>query len=103
MNADMVVGIDLESFSMFQGQTLYRGKANASIHVYDCKAGGKEVFTRTMPPTIYPPNTFIPTSDRQEGEFRREFTLVLADQVARHFYAHDRNADVAQDASTLRN
>lgn len=103
MNADMVVGIDLETFNIFQGQTLYQGKANVSIHVYDCKAGGKEVFTRTMPPTVYPPNSQIPTSERQEGEFRRKFTLVLADQVARHFYAHDRNVDVAQDAAALKN
>ncbi len=102
MNADMVLGIDLESFNIFQGQTLYQGKANVSIHVYDCKAGGKEVFTRTMPPTIYPPNSQIPTSDRQEGQFRREFTSVLAEQIARHFYPHDRNEDVAQDAEALR-
>ena len=28
LNADMVVGIDLEEFSLYQGQTLYQGKAN---------------------------------------------------------------------------
>ena len=30
MKADMVVGVDLESFSLYLGQTLYQGKANAS-------------------------------------------------------------------------
>jgi len=71
--------------------------------VYDCKDGNKKVFERTMPPTVYPPNTGIPTSERQEGEFRNEFVHVLAEQVARHFYAYDRNADVAQDAMALKN
>jgi hypothetical protein len=102
MNADMVVGIDLEGFNIFQGQTLYQGNAKVSVHVYDCKAGGKEVFTRNMPPNIYPPNAGIPTSDRQEGQFRREFTLVLASQIARHFYPHDPHADLALDNAALR-
>jgi hypothetical protein len=102
MKADMVVGIDLESFSIFQGQTLYQGKANATIRVYDCQKGGKMVFEKNLPQAVYPPNSAVPTSDRLEAEFRREFEAVLADQIARHFYAHDPYADVTQDASALR-
>ena len=102
MKADMVVGIDLESFSLFQGQTLYQGKANATIRVYDCQERGKMVFEKELPQAIYPPNSAVPTSERTEAEFRREFVAVLADQIARHFYAHDPYADVAQDASALK-
>lgn len=102
MKADMVVGIDLEGFSIFQGQTLYQGKANATIRVYDCRQGGKMVFEKILPQAVYPPNSGVPTSDRLEAEFRREFVSVLADQIARHFYAHDPHADLAQDASALK-
>jgi hypothetical protein len=102
LKADMVVGIDLEAFNLFQGQTLYQGKANATVHVHDCQKGGKEVFVKNLPQSIYPPNTGVPTSDRLEPEFRREFVLVLADQIARHFYAHDPHADFTQDVSALR-
>jgi hypothetical protein len=103
MKADMVVGIDLEGFSLFQGQTLYQGKANATIHVFDCQRGGKEVFEKTLPQSVYPPNAGVPTSDRRdESEFRREFEMVLADQIARHFYAHDPYADLGQDAMALK-
>jgi uncharacterized protein YbjQ (UPF0145 family) len=102
MKADYVVGIDLESFDLFQGQTLYQGKANASIHVYDCSKGNKLVFEKIIPQSVYPPNAGVPTSDKLEAEFRREFVAVLADQIARHFYAHDPNADLAQDAAILR-
>lgn len=102
MKADFVVGVDLEGFSIFQGQTLYQGKANATVRVYDCKQGGKVVFEKTLPQAVYPPNAGIPTSERLEAEFRREFSMVLADQIARHFYAHDPHADVAQDASAMR-
>jgi hypothetical protein len=102
LKADLVVGVDLEGFNIFQGQTLYQGKANATVHVYDCRQGGKEVFTKVLPPSVYPPNTGIPTSDRLEAEFRREFVAVLADQIGRYFYTHDPHADLAQDVSALK-
>jgi hypothetical protein len=102
LKADMVVGVELERFSIHQSQTLYQGKANASVHVYNCKEGGKVVFEKILPQTVYPPNTFIPTSDVQETEFRREFVGVLADQIARHFYSHDPYSDLGQDNSALR-
>jgi hypothetical protein len=102
LKADVVVGVELEQFSIYQAKTLYQGKANAIVRVYDCKEGGKVVFEKILPQTVYPPNTFIQTSDVQESEFRREFVGVLADQIARHFYSHDPYSDLGQDNSALR-
>jgi ABC-type uncharacterized transport system auxiliary subunit len=102
LKADVVIGVELEKFSIYQAQTLYQGKANVAVRVYDCKDGGKVVFEKILPQSVYPPNTFIPTSDVQESEFRREFVGVLADQVARHFYAHDPYVDLGQDGLALR-
>ena len=100
MKADLIVGIDLESFSVLEGQTLYQGKANATIKVYDCKTG-EVVFEKILPRSVYPPNVPIPAQDRTEPAFRREFVKILADQIARHFYAHDPHADMAMDARAL--
>ncbi len=102
MKADIVVGVDLEAFSLYQGQTLYQGKANATIRVYDCRQGNKVVFEKIIPQAVYPPNSAVPTSDRLEGEFRREFVTVVADHVARYFYAHDPYADMATDSMAHR-
>ena len=102
LKADMVVGIDLEGFNLYQGQTLYQGKANATVHVYDCSDGNKEVFMKIIPQSVYPPNSGVPTSDQLEAEFRRDFIIVLADQIARHFYAHDPHADLVQDVAALK-
>ena len=101
LKADIVVGIDLEGFTILEGQTLYQGRANATIRVYDCANGGELVFEKTMPQSTYPPNVAIPASERTEPGFRREFVAVLADQIARHFYAHDPHADMAMDARAL--
>ncbi len=100
VDADLVLGVELQRFGIFKGQTLYQGTANVSIKVCDSKTG-KVVFEKTLPEVKYPPNRAIPTSERQEPQFRREFIRVLADQIGRHFYPHDRYADFARDTSPL--
>jgi hypothetical protein len=100
LKADMVIGVDLEQFSIYEGQTVFQGKAEASVQVADC-ATGKLAFERRIPPLVYPPNHVVSTQDRQEAEFRREFVTVLADHVGRYFYPHDGHADVAMDAQAM--
>jgi len=100
LEADMVLGIDLEQFSIYQGQTLFQGKADFSMKVCDC-ATGEVVFEKDLPLVIYPPNHGIDTSDMQESDFRREFVEVLSDQIARHFYPHDPRAYFAMDAKAM--
>jgi hypothetical protein len=101
LGAEMVVGVDLRDFTIYQGQTLYQGKASVTLAVYDCSHGSQPVFEKELPQTVYPPSTGIPTSEKQEAEFRRQFVRVLADQIGRHFYAHDAHADLALDATAL--
>lgn len=101
LDAEMVLGIDLEGFSLYQGQTLYQGKANATIKVFDMEKDGEIVFRKTLPQTVYPPNSSIATQDKPEDEFRRQFVAVVADQIGRYFYKHDPRADFAQDSRAL--
>jgi hypothetical protein len=101
LEADMVVAIDLEDFRLHQGQTLYQGRANVQIKVYDMEDGGKVVFEKSPRPSVYPPNTGIPTSEKQESQFRREYVGILADEIGRHFYEHDSRATFAIDSTAL--
>jgi hypothetical protein len=101
LDAEYVVGVDLESFSIFQGQTVYQGKANAVLKVFNCQTDDP-VFERRLPQVVYPPNSARSTGDQQESEFRREYIRVLADHIARHFYPHDAYADFAMDAASIR-
>lgn len=100
LEADLVVGVDLEHFGIFEGQTVYQGKANVILKIHDC-ATGDVVFERCLPQVVYPPNSPRLTGDQQESDFRREFVGVLADQIARHFYPHDPHADFALDAAYI--
>jgi len=101
VNADLVLGIDMEHFELYQGQTLYQGRSNLTVHLYDCKKENDVVFEKTLPQCVYPPNTCVQTSEKQESQFRREFIQVLADQIGRYFYEHDPNADLGLDTAAL--
>lgn len=101
LNAEIVVGIDLEEFNLYQGQTLYQGKANIRLLVYDVAKGKEPVFERNLPQSVYPPNAPIPASDNQEAEFRRKFVAYLARQVSHHFYDHDSTVDFANDSTAV--
>jgi len=97
VDAQMVVGIELERFSLYEGQLLYKGRAKVGLKVLDMEQGGKIVFRKVPPASSFPPNTEIPTDAMSEEEFRRTYLSVLADEIGRHFYDHDPYADIALD------
>lgn len=100
LDADLVLGIDLEHFETLRSQTLYQGTAQVKVTVYDI-AADTVIWEKKIPQYVYPPNTAIPTSEKPEAEFRRQFINKLADQIGRHFYDHDTGVDVAGDVSAV--
>ena len=72
VKADMVVGLDLESFSLYEGQTLYQGRGDVHVWVYDMKTGNgrRAVWETKLPQTVYPPTAAVSVSDKSEdGSF----------------------------------
>jgi hypothetical protein len=101
LGADVVVGIDLQEFSLRNGQTLYQGRAGLLVSVFDSAHSEDVAYQKSMPRILYPPNTGIPSSDLPEVEFRRKFVQVVADRIARQFYSHDPHADINQDLDAI--
>jgi len=102
VGADTVLAIDLLDFSHFKSQSMYQGRANVALNVYDCAKPDLPLFTKELPQSLYPPNVGIPTDERREAFFLREYVQVLAGQIGRHFYAHEPHADYAMDARALK-
>lgn len=100
--ADFVVGIELEEFSLYQGQTIFQGRARVHLTVHDMKKSGDVVYEKSLPSIVYPPSAGVPTSDWTEEQFRRQFTHVVADQIGRSFYAWDHRDDAAMDSRMLK-
>lgn len=100
LDAEMVVGIELERFSLYESQTVYRGKSNVQIDVWDMTQGGQLVYSKTPPQNLYPPSTGIPAS-MPKNEFRRIYIGVLAEEIGKLFYSHDGTLSFARDSQAL--
>jgi hypothetical protein len=96
LDADLVVGIDLEEFRLHEGSTLYRGRATAHVRVFDI-ATGKVVFEKRYDDFQYPADGAVPTSDRSEMQFRGMFLQILAGRIARSFHAYDSRTSFAEE------
>jgi len=100
LDADLLVGIDLEEFRLHEGSTLYRGRATAHVRVFDI-ATGKVVFEKRYDDFQYPADGAVPTSDRSEAQFRGMFLQILAGRIARSFHAYDSRTSFAEDNLTF--
>ena len=100
LDADLVVGVDLEAFRLHEGSTLYRGRATAHVKVYEV-ATKKIVFEKRIDDFSFPANTAIPASDRSEAEFRGMFLQMLSQKISRCFHAYESREVFAEDSLTF--
>ena len=98
--ADLVVGIDIESFSLQSSATLYQGNALYHMEVVDVSED-RVVYETFTPPVVYPPLRGVPTTEATKEQFRRTYTDILGGNIARHFYEHDLNKLIATDTADL--
>lgn len=100
LDADIVVGIDLEEFRMHEGSTLLKGRAKFRIRAFDID-DGKVVFDKRVDDFAYPSSGAIPSSDRSESQFRGTFLQLLSRRIARCFHAFDSREHFADDNLTF--
>lgn len=101
VQADLVVALDLESFRLKDGGTLFKGRATAHTTVFDIQNNGKVVFESSTYEFTYPENGARHTTEISESAFRRAFIRGLARQLAKDFFDYDRDEDFAYDATAI--
>jgi hypothetical protein len=99
VKAEMVLAIDLSSFSLHDNTTLLRGRSGVKTTVYDMSDNGKVVFKDGPKEFTFPENGRHGVEN--ESNFRRVFLFMLAQDIAKHFYAYDKVDDVAKEAAFL--
>lgn len=102
VHADIVVHIELDDFELYRGKTLYQGRADVTVSVYDMRDHSRLVWERHLGEILYPVNSGIPAQDKPVQQFEREFIEIVADQIAANFYKHDPHAAFAMDAMANR-
>lgn len=100
LDADLVVGVDLEEFRMHEGSTLYRGRASAHVRVFEV-ATKKVLFEKRIDGFTFPANSAIPATDRSETEFRGMFLQMLSQKISRCFHAYESREVFAEDSLTF--
>jgi hypothetical protein len=96
VDADIVVGIDLDHFSLHEGSTLYRGRTTIHMQVHDVKED-LIVFDKRMDDFTFPGDSAIPTADQSEQQFRGLFLRILSSRLARCFYAYESRDHFAEE------
>lgn len=102
VKADMVVGIDLVSFSIHEGQTLLKGRSRVGIRVYDMTKGGEVVYEAPLKEISWPEHGARHVTEN-EANFRTIFIHTLAQRIARDFYDYELLEDFSTDAAHLAN
>lgn len=96
VKADMVLAIDLETFSIHDDKTLLRGRAKIRSVVYDMQDKGSRVFGDGGKEFIFPENGAQHVVEN-EMNFKRIYLSMLAQDIAKNFYAYDRIDDIAKE------
>lgn len=102
VKADMVVGIDLGSFTIHEGQTLLKGRSQVGVKVFDMKRGGEVVYESPAKEITWPESGARHVTEN-ESNFRTTFIYILANKIARDFYAYELVEDYGLDAHSLAN
>ncbi len=98
VKADKLLAIDLSNLSVKDGPTLFRGRCDVGVTVYDITNRGAIVFRKQIPEFTFPKDSAA-IADTSESKFRNLFLKTIANKVAGLFYPVDPTTDYALDAT----
>ena len=97
VKADMVIVIEVGSYSIHEGATMFKGKADLTVTVYDIVKNGQISFADGPDLFAFPENgrPAVQTSDRQFESF---YLARLTEHISKLFVAYDKMESFADDA-----
>ena len=98
VGADQVLAISISNMTLRDGMTLYKGKADISVSVYDVADDGRVVYRKTFPQFEYPKMGGPTITDTTEPRFHAFFLSIVSQNIASLFYDADPNEHFANDA-----
>lgn len=101
VKADYLIAIEMLNMSLQDGATLFQGKSDLSLAVYDMNKSGKVVFRRNVPQYTFPSLQGASALETDETKFRKIYLTRVANRLARYFYPYEIGADVAADVGML--
>ncbi len=100
VEAEYVVVIDIDDYSIHEGATLYKGRSEWTASAYDIANEGKIVFS-VGPKHFAFPETGRPSIQSSEREFESFYLARLCDRISKQFITYDKMESYAEEAITL--
>lgn len=101
LEAEMVVAIDIDHYSLSDNPTLFKGRTNYTVKVFDMSKKNKVVFSQSPPMFEFPKQGGRFRDSTSESKFERQYISMLAQRIARHFHPFPMTNDYATDAQFL--
>lgn len=100
VEADYVIVIDVDDYSIHEGATLYKGRSEWTAGAYDIANEGKIAFS-VGPNQFAFPETGRPSIQSSEREFESFYLARLCDRISKQFITYDKMESYAEDAMIL--
>ena len=97
VGADYVLAVNVEDYSIREGSTIYKGRSEVTVTVVQSETG--KVTHVSGPNHMEYPENGRPAIQSDDRKFEAFYLAWLTDRIARQFYEHDPNTDVADDAA----
>lgn len=101
VGADYVLAVTLANMSLRNGKTLFKGKADISVALYDISQG-TIAFRKSLPEFEFPKMDGPSIVDTTEAKFRVSFLTIVSQHIGVLFYPHDPNDLAVQDPISMR-
>ncbi len=101
VEADYVLAVTLANMSLRNGQTLFKGKADISVALYDI-ANGTIAYRKAMPEFEFPKMDGPSIVDTNEGKFKVAFLTIVSEHIGVLFYPYNPNDLAVQDPISMR-
>lgn len=97
VKADMVVVVEVGAYSIHEGATLFKGRSDLTVKVFDIQKKGQQVYERGPEEFVFPENG-RPSLQTSERQFEAFYLARLTDHITNLFLEHDKLDSFADDA-----
>lgn len=98
VNAEMVLAIEISSYSLDEGATMFKGRSEITTFVFDMEKNGSQVFTQGPEQFTFPRNG-RPKMQTSQREFENKYLAKLSIYISQNFFKQDRFEAVENDSS----
>ena len=99
VKAERVVAVEMGSYSIHEGQTIYKGRADVTVTVYELDGQNAPQVAYVYGPQEYSfPKNGRPSIQSNDRQFEAFFLSRLTQNITDQFTKHDRYESFAEDA-----